>query len=135
MSTAHVKISKHAPSPTQGRLNLAAVTKPRQSLAIEYPVERVILRALLVALVALVLCYLYFVFSSVVNIMASKEAMAKTASINASISSLETQYFALSQQISQSSALAIGLTPIHATDYVDRPGNVSMGETQPENRI
>ncbi len=130
-----IKISKHAPSLFQGRLNLTAVSKPRTALAVEYPVERVILRALIAALLVLAFCYLYFVSASVINIMARKEAMSRSAAIDASIGDLEADYFALTGEITPSSAMAIGLTPIQSTDYVDRPGTVGMADIERENRI
>lgn len=135
MHTPTQKISKHAPSVFQGRLNLAAASKPRTALAVEYPAERVILRSLIAILIALAFCYLYFVTASVVNIMARKEALTQSAQIDASIGTLEEQYFTLSQAITPQSGLAMGLSAISNTDYVDRPGNVSIADTAPEKQI
>jgi type II secretory pathway component PulM len=104
-------------------------------MVIEYPAERIILRGLIAALISLAMCYLYFVSSSVINIMARKEALSRSVAINASIGSLESRYFALSQSITPNSAVAVGLTPIAATDYVERPGTVSIAGTEAENRI
>ena len=131
------KISKYRPSIFQGHLNLAAAQKPHVALAVEYPAERVILRALVAMLILLALCYLYFVSASIINIMARKEALARSGSIEASIGSLEGQYFSLTQSITPQSAVAIGLTPISIrnTDYVERPGTVGMAGTAAENRI
>ncbi len=129
------KESKYNHSVFQGRLNLGAVSKPRTALAIEYPAERVILRTLIALLVILAVCYLYFVSASIINIMARKEALARSAKIDASIGALEGDYFALTQEITPQSAVAIGLTPIQNTDYVERPGTVGMAGTVAENRI
>jgi hypothetical protein len=131
------KISKYRPSIFQGHLNLAAAQKPRVALAVEYPVERVILRSLVAVLILLAMCYLYFVSSSIINIMARKEAMARSGAIVASIGSLEGQYFTLTQSITPQSAVAIGLSPISTqnTAYVERPGNVGMAGSVTENRI
>jgi hypothetical protein len=119
-----LKISKHAPSVFQGRLNLAAASKPHVAFAIEHPAERMILRALIASLIILGAGYLYFVSASVINIMAQKEAMTQTAQIEGSIGALEGQYFTLSQSITPQAAVAMGMTPISVqdTDYVDRPG-------------
>src|SRR5580698_2693645 len=124
MNKQKLKISKHTPSVFQGRLNLAAASKPRVSLAVEYPAERMILRGLVAALIVLAMGYLYFVSASVINIMAQKEAMTQSAQIEGSIGALEGQYFSLSQSITPQAAVAMGLTPISVqdTDYVDRPG-------------
>ncbi len=136
MHTRIQKISKYRPSIFQGHLNLA-VEKPRVSLAVEYPAERVILRALVAVLVVLAMGYLYFVSASIINIMARKEAMTQSGAIIASIGSLEGQYFSLTQSITPDSAVAIGLSPISTanTAYVERPGNVGMAGTVTENRI
>ena len=131
------KISKYRPSIFQGHLNLAVAQKPRVALAMEYPAERIILRTLVTLLVVLAICYLYFVSASIINIMARKEAMAQSGAIEASIGSLEGQYFALSQSITAQSASEIGLSPIslQKTAYVERPGTVGMANIENENRI
>ena len=129
------KESKYNHSVFQGRLNLGAVTKPHTSLAIEYPAERIILRTLLALIVVLAFCYLYFVSSSIINIMARKEALSRSAKIDASIGALEGEYFALTQEINPQNAVAIGLSPIANTDYVTRPGTVGMVGTVAINRI
>ncbi len=131
------KMSKHNPSIFQGRLNFAAAQKPHMSLAVEYPSERIMLRIFIALLVTLALCYLYFVSSSIMNIMARKEAMVRSGSIEASIGSLEGEYFTLSQNITPQSAVAIGLAPIpiQDTDYVARPGDMGMATIRNGNRI
>ena len=137
MHTQTHKISKHSPSIFQGRLNLAAASKPRVALAIEYPLERLIMRTMIALLIALAFCYLYFVAASVLNIMARKEALAQSAQIDGSIGALEGQYFTLSQSITSQSAVALGLSPISVanTAYVDRPGNVGIADTVGEKQI
>jgi len=129
------KISKYAPSIFQGRLNLAVVSTPHMALSVEYPVERVIWRVVLVALGLIALCYLYFVSASVLNIMARKEALASSGRIEASIGTLEGEYFTLSQAITPQSAGELGLIEIKDTQYVDRPGNVGLVETDARKQI
>jgi hypothetical protein len=123
------KISKYSPSIFQGRLNLAAASsRPHVALAVEYPAEKVVLRVLLGLLGGLALCYLYFVSASVLNVMAQKEAIAQAGKIESSIGKLEGRFFTLSQAITPQSAASLGLIPITATDYVDRPGNVGIAD-------
>ncbi len=128
MHTQKHKISRHAPSIFQGRLNLAAAAKPHVALSIEYAAERVIMRSLVALLVALALLYLYFVSASVVNIMARKEALAQSGQIEGSIGSLEGQYFSLSQAITPQAEAALGLVPVTNTAYVDRPNDVGIAD-------
>jgi hypothetical protein len=129
------KISKHSPSIFQGRLNLAAAAKPRVALSMEYAAERVILRSLIAVLIVLAFLYLYFVSSSVINIMARKEALAQSTQIEGSIGALEGQYFTLSQAITPQSASSLGLVPVSSTDYVDRPGDVGIADISGEKQI
>jgi hypothetical protein len=137
MNTQTHKISKHSPSIFQGRLNLAAASKPHIALAVEYPMERMIMRVLVAFLIMLAFGYLYFVAASVLNIMARKEALSQSAQIEGTIGSLEGQYFALSQSITPQSAVTLGLTPITVqnTDYVDRPGHVGIADTIGQSQI
>jgi hypothetical protein len=135
MNTKQHHISKHAPSIFQGRLTFAAVSKPHRVLAVEHPGEQVVFRVAIVLLGLLALCYLYFVTSSVINVIARKEALTQSVKISRSIGALEEQYFSLSQSITPESALALGLTPLTSPNYVSRPGNVSMADTQSKNRI
>ena len=67
--------------------------------------------------------------------MARKEALSRSAKIDASIGALEGEYFALTQEINPQNAVAIGLSPIANTDYVTRPGTVGMVGTVAINRI
>lgn len=93
-------------------------------LAIEYAWERTLLRALLTLLAFLTIGYLYFVASSVLNVIAHKEAIAQTAQIESEIGLLEQKYFTLSQDLTPAAGSALGLAPITAQKYVYRHGNV-----------
>ncbi|MFA7310178.1 MAG: hypothetical protein WC050_04720 [Candidatus Paceibacterota bacterium] len=94
-------------------------------LASEHPLEQQAMRALFALLVLLLCGYLYFVGASVLNIMARKEASAKTTNLQSAIAGMEQQYFALSQSVDASSAHALGLAPVTGTQYVYRPGNAA----------
>ena len=135
MHTKIQKISKYSPSIFQGRLNLAAVSKPHPAFALEYPVERIILRTLLGFLMLLAICYLYFVAASVLNIISRKEALVRSTHIESSIGTLEGEYLALSQAVTPQSAVTLGLIPIADTHYVDRPGNVSIADAHSKKQI
>lgn len=117
------KISKYTPSIFQGRLELSAAGGI--SLTHEHPYERTMMHALLAVLAVLCFGYLYFVGMSVMNIVARKEADAQTSRLQSAIASLEQQYFALSKDVDESAAVAIGLAPVDETHYVFRPGNAA----------
>ena len=135
MNTNQKKSNKYQPSVFQGRLDFAAISRPRLSLAIEYPLERVLLRGLYIAILILIAGYLYFVSAAVLNVMARKEALTQITHIDAAIGTLEGKYFSLSQGITPQSAAALGLSTIQSTEYVDRPGNVGEAGTRATNEI
>ncbi len=123
MRTHIHKISKYAPSIFQGKFDFSSA--PRGvSLSLEHPGERVLLRILTVALVALMCGYLYFVSASILNVIARKEALSRVSVIQGSIGGAEQHYFELSSGISAQSGSSLGLAPIKTQDYVYRPGNV-----------
>ena len=128
--TNHLKkISKYKPSILQGSLQFE-VARPRTGLALEHPYERHALSILGILLVALVAAYLYFVASSVLNVIARADAMAQIRDIQSSIGSIEQQYLALSQEVNPERASELGLTPVSKTAYVYRAGNTAVATTQ-----
>ena len=98
-------------------------------LAIEHPLEAVVLRVLIVTLGLCLSAYLYLVAASVLNVIAQKEAVSDAVQLESSIGKLEQQYFTLSQDITPEAGTSIGLAPITQTSYVYRPGNVGLGYT------
>ena len=130
MGAHALKISKYKPSAGQAKLNLF-VSERRASLAVEHPYERLARQILFCALAALVLAYFYFVAASILNIMARKEADTTTLALQTKIAQMEGDYFTLSNQVNPSSAKAIGLAPVHTTQYVYRPGNAAAVTIQP----
>ena len=122
MTKKLLKISKYKPSILQGKFEFSAGSP--LSLSLEHPRERFLLRALGVALLALICMYLYFVTASVLNVIARKEALAQVTNIQGSIGALENRYLALSEGITPEEGKALGLKPVAKTQYVYRPGNV-----------
>jgi hypothetical protein len=116
------KISNYRPSIFQSRLDFSA--RRGISLSLEHPYEQLLLRVCLFALIVLACGYLYLVTSSVLNVMARKEAQAQTEKIQGDLGGLEQQYYALSQSITPEKAVALGLVPVAGTAYVYRPGTV-----------
>ncbi len=92
----------------------------------EYPVERRLLYYLSIALAVLFSGYLYFVSASVLNVIARKEAVRKTAEIRSVIGSLEQRYFELSEDMTPETARRLGLSAVPQTSYVYRPGTVGL---------
>lgn len=121
MSKNALKISKHIPSVLQGSLDFSAAQAI--SLSREMPIERHVLRILLIVIAALACAYLYFVCTSVLNVIARKEAMVKIINVQSEISEQEQEFFKLSQNITPEMAPRFGLAPASAPEYVYRPSN------------
>jgi hypothetical protein len=119
MTKKLLKISKYKPSIFQGTFEFG-----NASLSLEHPRERFLLHALGVCLVAAIAFYLYFVTASVLNVMASKEALAQVDTIQGSIGQLEQRYLDLSESTTPDEAASLGLSPVASTEYLYRPGNV-----------
>lgn len=116
-------ISKHIPSALQGSFLFPV---PAISLTVEHPLESKLLRALLIVLALLLCGYLYFVSVCILNVMARKEASVHAASVQNAIASLEEEYFALSESVTEVRGASLGLHPIRKTSYVYRPGNTAL---------
>ena len=104
-------------------------------LAIEHPLERRLWAVFFAALAILFFAYLYFVASSVMNIVARKEADARATDLQGSIGALEQRYFELSQALTPESASTLGLSPVKKTAYVYRPGNSASAAVPRGNEI
>lgn len=94
-------------------------------LSIEHPAERFIFNTLFVTLMLLLAGYLYFVASSVLNIIARKEASAQTTALQSGLAGMEKEYFMLTQGMTAGKAASIGLAPLKSADYLYRPGNAA----------
>lgn len=132
MGSRIYKISKYRPSVFQGSFGFAApggyARRPGFSLTVEHPFERMLLRILLGALVVLIGSYVYFVSASVLNVIARKEALAQTASIASSLSTLESKYYAAAKSITPDTGEYLGLDSADSTKYVHRPGAVGIAQ-------
>jgi hypothetical protein len=127
------KISRYTPSIFQGTLEFSRARGI--SLSSQHPMENIIVKALFITLVVLLCGYLYFVGSSVMNIIARKEADTQTVQLQSSIATLEQKYFALGQSIGPDNEANLGLIPISNTEYVYRPGNAASAGTLASNAI
>ena len=123
MRTRIHKISRYAPSIFQGKFDFSSARRGA-SLSVAHPWEHMGLRLLGAALVVIFCGYLYFVSASILNVIASKEALTQVSVIQGSIGGLEQNYFELTKAISPQSGPALGLSPITHQAYVYRPGNV-----------
>lgn len=91
-----------------------------------YRHEHLVLRFLTLALVSGVIAYGYFVGFSIMNVIAHKEAAAKSAQLKSSLSRLEQTYFELTKNMSPDMGSAIGLGPTEHTEYIRRAGTVGV---------
>lgn len=88
---------------------------PRFLLSIEHPLEYQVRRGLYLAIGVTIALYIYFVGSSVFNVMAKTEAETNTRALHDAIASLEGNYFTLSQAITPEAAASLGLVATVAT--------------------
>jgi len=120
-----LKISKHKPSILQGTLQFE-VGRPGTSFAYELAIERRAFSILGALLVALIAAYLYFVASSILNVIGRADADRQAQATAGDVAELEQRYLALSQSVTQDSASELGLAPVQAVGYVYRPGNAAV---------
>ena len=95
-------------------------------MSIEHPYEYAVLRYLCITTCVLVLAYLYFVSSSVLNVIAEREADQASAALETKIGTLEGEYFALNDSITPSHASELGLSPIAESSFVYRYDTVGV---------
>ena len=105
-------------------------THTQHTLSISFPWEHRATQIVCAGLFILGLIYLYLVLSSILNVMAQREATVRSQHIQNSISSLEGTYFALARSVTQEDGIALGMTPIDHPLYVTRPGIVGSIATQ-----
>lgn len=86
------------------------------------PWERRVASTVGVLFVVFGILYIYFVTSSIVHVAARQELMGKVVATQVSVSSLETQYFAKTQAITEAYAAALGFVAISNSNetYVTR---------------
>jgi len=94
----------------------------------EHPLESKVVRVLVALLLVSIFAYLYFVGASILNIIARKEALAKSAQLTTSIGKYEKDYFAISQSITPDAGSQLGLLPVGKTAYVYRPSSLGQAE-------
>ncbi len=123
------RISRYTPSLFQGALAFSGARS--LSLSHEHPFEPLVRSVLLAALIALACLYLYCITSTVLNVIARKDTLAKTARLQGSIGSLEQRYLALSKEVNPGIAQAVGLAPLTDASYVYRPGAVGVATIEP----
>lgn len=118
------KISRYAPSIFQGRLDFGQKGRG-VSLTLEHPLERALWRVLIASVGLLAVLYLYFVGSSILNVIARKEAAAESQRLTSAVASLERDYYAFSEEIGPEDGSRLGLNPVAATEYIRRPGSAA----------
>ena len=97
---------------------------PAKVLHTSLPREEQAVRVLCLMLACLIVGYVALVSLSVVNVIASKEAVDEMTALRTSVSELEHDYFELSEQVTKDSGAVLGLAPVQKTNYVSRAGAV-----------
>lgn len=88
------------------------------------PGERFVIHILFCAIIMCVLGYSYFVSVSIGNVIAHKEAISASESLQSQVGMLEQEYFALSKKVTPELAISLGMSPTSDTEFVRRPGAV-----------
>jgi hypothetical protein len=101
------------------------LNKKISALSAEHPYEYAIFRSLCIAAAACMLLYLYLVSVSILNVIAQKEASNASAILESRLGVLESEYFALSRNITRQHAEDMGLKPLAASSFVYRLSSVS----------
>lgn len=107
------------------------VTAKTHTLSIEYGYEHAALRVVIVGIIGLVFLYIYFVFTSIFNIMAEKVADTRSQQIQNSIASLEDTYFQVTRSVHPEDASSLGLTTLAKPSYVTRLGTIGDASGAP----
>lgn len=89
-------------------------------LAKEYLFEVRVRSILLILVGVFALGYVYFVSTSVLYVIARKDAHTQIAQVESTIATLESEYFALSGAVSLDEATKLGLVPVAQKSYVTR---------------
>ena len=96
------------------------IQKQMSVLSREYALEHTMLKVLGAVIVTLILCYVYLIAVSVLNVMARREALQKSDTMQSMMGEMEQQYFALSTSLDPARAQMLGLSPLKDTVYVYR---------------
>jgi len=82
-------------------------------------------RALLGSIGLLAVLYLYFVGTSILNVIERKEARAESERLTSAVASLERDYYAFSERLGPEDGGRLGLNPVATTEYIRRPGSAA----------
>jgi len=89
-----------------------------------FPGEQFMLHGLFMAVALCVFGYAYFVSLSIVNVIAHKEAIAESDTLQSQVGGLEQEYFELSRNVTPALGESLGMTPTSNTSFVRKPGAV-----------
>ena len=87
-----------------------------------FPGEQFLLHGLFLALGMCVFGYAYFVSLSIMNVIAHKEAIAMSDSLQSDVGDLEREYFELSKSVTPALGASLGMSPASQTTFVRKPG-------------
>lgn len=104
-------------------LRLPFVT-PHAALYTAHPLEDRLTRALVACLCGAALLYLALVSQSIVNVIAAKEAARAEETLRQAVGTLERDYFALAQGVTES-AHSLGLVSVSEKSYLSSPNAVA----------
>jgi hypothetical protein len=98
-------------------MNATTITMP---LIREYAIEKRIRNSILIMIALCAFGYVYFVSTSVLNIIARKDAHNQISTLESTIGTLESEYYNLSSSISRNVASELGLVSLSSKSFVTR---------------
>lgn len=96
-----------------------------------YNVIHFLVRALILVLAALAVLYIYFLCSSIRNVVLREELEQGIASLSSSIGELEAHYFTLQSAVDKETAHRLGMVDIESKIYAPRfsaQSNVTLNQ-------
>lgn len=102
------------------------IHKKSAALTVAHPAELLLFKIFSAAIVIFACTYVYLVAATALNVIASREASARAATLESAVGTMQQQYFALSQAAAAAAPASLGLAPITETSFVYRPTTVGL---------
>jgi hypothetical protein len=102
------------------------IHKKSSIFTVSYPAELLLLKFFGAIACILACTYVYLVSMTALNVIASREAATRAASLESTVGTMQQQYFSLVQEAAMIPPESLGLTPVGHTSYVYKPTTVGL---------
>lgn len=102
------------------------VHKKISILTVEHPAEQFVFRGIVLAIISVCCLYAYLVSMTALNVIAGREATARSARLESTVGRMQQHYFTLSQTVAAAAPNSVGLVPVSETAYVYRQSTVGL---------